>query len=250
VIPTPAGTTLRLHAERVIAAVEEAEAALGAELALTGGAMTIAVFRGSSYYPVGDAVAMFLRRHASVRVTLHGQNSSEAADAVRSRDVEAAIVVLPIDDRSLDVRPLMRDEVVVVGPERHGDGPVTRDGLAGARRILYDADLGWNDPTRRQLARRAQERRIRLEPVVEVDRLEAAIQLADRSVGDTIAPRTVMESPWFPRSVRARPFAEPLYDTHAIITRRGAPLSPAMREFLAVTEEMYERRRTALAHAA
>ena len=49
-----------------------------------------------------------------------GQNSAEVADAVRDGQLEAGLVVLPIDDRGLDVRPRSREELLYVSadPER------------------------------------------------------------------------------------------------------------------------------------
>uniref|UniRef100_UPI0022772724 LysR substrate-binding domain-containing protein n=1 Tax=Streptomyces sp. NRRL WC-3744 TaxID=1463935 RepID=UPI0022772724 len=68
-------------------------------------------------------------------------------------DLEAGLVVLPIDGEGLDVTPLLRDEVVYVSADpRRITQPVTMADLAAAKLILYDAHYGWRDPTRRQLA--------------------------------------------------------------------------------------------------
>ena len=53
-----------------------------------------------------ELVASFLARHPGMTVRLVGRNSSWTAERVRRGDLEAAIVVLPIDDDRLDVRPL------------------------------------------------------------------------------------------------------------------------------------------------
>ena len=79
-----------------------------------------------------------------------------------------------------------------------------------------------------------------IEPQIDVEDVEAALELAAGGLGDTILrPR----DPARARRARAAqalgwvPFAEPIYDTFAFITRRGAPLSPAAREFMALAEE-------------
>ena len=85
------------------------------------------------------------RSHPNVRVRAIGQNSAEVADAVREGRLEAGLVVLPVDDRGLDVRPAMREELLYVSadPER-----VRRadDDRAARRRAA--------DPLRRALGRR------------------------------------------------------------------------------------------------
>jgi DNA-binding transcriptional LysR family regulator len=73
-------------------------------------------------------------------VRLVGRNSSWTAERVRRGELEAAVVVLPIDHDKLDVRPLVRDEVLYVSaiPERTRD-PVTIERLATTPLIFYDA---------------------------------------------------------------------------------------------------------------
>ena len=60
-----------------------------------------------------------------MRVRVVGRNSSEVADAVRDGRLEAALVVLPVDDDGLEVRPAGRDEVLYASadPERAGASP-------------------------------------------------------------------------------------------------------------------------------
>ena len=104
--------------------------------------------------------------------------------------------------------------------------PVTIERLAAAPLILYDAHYGWSDPTRRQLQERAQRAGVQLEPVIEIEDMDAALELAASGLGDTIAPKAALEHrPSFRRLGRAS-FAEPLYDDFAFITRRGAPGHP------------------------
>src|SRR6185312_16226335 len=104
-----------------------------------------------------QVAAAFLRRHPDVSLRLVGRNSSAVADALRRGELEAGIVLLPIDDDKLDVRPIVRDEVLYVSadPERTRR-PATIERLAAAPLIFYDAVSADNDPVRRQLAERAQ----------------------------------------------------------------------------------------------
>ena len=114
--------------------------------------------------------------------------------------------------------------------------PITIERLAVSPLILYDAHYGWNDPTRRQLQERAQQAGVQLKPVIEIEDLEAALELAASGLGDTIAPRAALTRRRSFRSLGSVSFAEPLYDTFAFIARRGAPVSPAARAFLELAE--------------
>ena len=52
-----------------------------------------------------------------MRVRVIGQNSAEVVAAVREGELEAGMIALPIDDRGLDVQPIMRDELVYVSAD-------------------------------------------------------------------------------------------------------------------------------------
>jgi DNA-binding transcriptional LysR family regulator len=234
---TEAGRAFVPEAERVLAAVERAHESMAAVRELRGGTVTFGTFGQANWYGLADVVEALRRAHPNVRVRAVGQNSSEVADAVRAGLIESAVVVLPIDDTGLDVRPAMRAEVLYVSadPERVRRRMSIKR-LAEAPLILYDARWGDEDPTRRQLAERAQHAGVRLEPAIEIEDADVAFDLASRGLGDTLAPRTLVESDRFPSNLHTVSFAEPLYDTFAFIARRGAHLSPGAREIISLIE--------------
>lgn len=163
----------------------------------------------------------------------------EVAAAVASGGLEAGLVVLPIDDDGLVVTPLLRDEVVYVSRDpSHLTAPVTTRELAAARLILYDAHYGEKDPTRRQVAERAQQEGVRVEALIEVEHVESALGLVARGIGDTFVCRAVTRSAAFPAGLGIVAFAEPLFDTVALVHRRASVLSPATREIARMASEM------------
>jgi DNA-binding transcriptional LysR family regulator len=238
--PTEAGNALRPHAERTLDAAEAARESVVAVRELRGGTATFGTWGTARYYPGVDLVAEFRRRHPTVRVRVVGQNSSEVVEAVRAGELEAGMIALPIDDRGLDVQPIMRDEIVYVSTDparvRH---PVTIETLAEAPLILPDASWGSEDPTRRQLAELAQRVGVSIQPEIDVEDVEAAIELAARGLGDTIVARGILLAMGrrVPKRLGWVPFDEPIYDTFAFIARTNAPLSPASREFLSLARE-------------
>jgi DNA-binding transcriptional LysR family regulator len=249
--PTEAGLALRPHAERTLDAAEAARESVVAVRELRGGTATFGTWGTARYYPGVDLVTEFRRRHPSVRVRVVGQNSSEVAEAVRDGELEAGMIALPIDDRGLAVEPIMRDEVVYASIEAsHLRRAMTIEALAEAPLILPDASWGNEDPTRRQLAELAQRVGVSIQPQIDVEDVEAAIELATRGLGDTIVARGILLALGrrVPESLGWVPFDEPIYDTFAFIARAGAPLSPASREFLTLARgrltELAQRLRT------
>jgi DNA-binding transcriptional LysR family regulator len=238
--PTEAGNALRPHAERTLDAAEAARESVVAVRELRGGTATFGTWGTARYYPGVDLVAEFRRRHPTVRVRVVGQNSSEVVEAVRAGELEAGMIALPIDDRGLDVQPIMRDEIVYASTDRaRVRHPVTIEALAEAPLILPDASWGSEDPTRRQLAELAQRVGVSIQPEIDVEDVEAAIELAARGLGDTIIARGILLAMGrrVPKRLGWVPFDEPIYDTFAFIARTNAPLSPASREFLSLARE-------------
>jgi DNA-binding transcriptional LysR family regulator len=240
---TEAGRMLLPHAERTLASAEEAVESVKEVRTLTGGTASFGTFGSAHHYLLGGLVQDFRRRYPDVRVRVVGQNSAEVADAVREGRLEAGLIALPIDDRGLEVTPSISEEnhYVSASPQRLRK-PKTIEEIAAAPLILYDARWGAVDPMRRQLDERAQRAGVRIEPEIEVEYMTAALDLAARRLGDTIASPSVLVTRGFSRKLESVSLDPPLFDTYAFVTRRNAHLSPATRAFL----ELAERRVAAM----
>src|SRR3712207_5204597 len=107
VVATEAGRAFAEHATRSLRAVEEAADSVGDLTALRRGTVAIGIFGEPSAWRVDELAAAFLRRHPEVSVRLVGRNSSAVVESVRRGELEAGVVVLPIDADRLDVRPIV-----------------------------------------------------------------------------------------------------------------------------------------------
>jgi DNA-binding transcriptional LysR family regulator len=230
---TEAGREFVVHARRVIAAADEAADSVAQMRSLLGGTITFGAFGAPAHYRFAELIEDFAGRYPAVRLRLKGRNSSSVADDVRSGEVEAGLAVLPVDDDGLDVTPVARDEVVYVSADRK----LTRSAVGMAQVaaqpfVLYEAQFAAVDPTRRQFAERAQAAGLRIESQFEVEHLDTAVQLASRGLANTYVPRAVASSDLFPSHLTTCSFEPRMYDTFALVTRRGTRLSPAMAEFV------------------
>ena len=237
VLPTDAGHAFAEHAARSLRALEDATGSVGEFTAMRSGEVALGTFSAPSTWRLDEIVTAFLQRHPNMTVRFLSRNSSAIADRVRQGRLEAGIVLLPVDDHRLDVRPLVRDEVLYVSaePERTRR-PATIERLAAAPLIFYDAESAEDDPIRRLLAERAQALGLRLRPRVEVEMAELALTLVARGLGDTYLPASYTHAPYYPPGLTTASFAPTLFNTFAIVTRPAARLSPGTRELLAGLE--------------
>ena len=228
---TAAGSELAGWARQIVESADRADEALIELRGLERGSIALGVLRNANFYFLPDVVESFHRRRPQVQLRLFGQNSFEVVEGVKAGRFEAGIVVLPVPDEELEVFPLLRDEVLWASADpARVSSPVTIEQIAQGPTVLYDASHSWNDPTRRQLSERAQERGLRIEPIVEVEYLEAALELVRRGIGDTMVSRAVAQSGGFPEGIRTASFAEPLYDTIAFIRRANSVMPPVILE--------------------
>ena len=233
VVATEAGRAFAEHAARSLRAVEDAADSVGELTALRGGTVALGIFGEPSAWRVDELAGAFLRRHPDVSLRLVGRNSSAIAERVRRGELEAGVVLLPIDDDTLDVRPIVRDEILYVSAfAARTRRPVTVEQLAATPLVFYDAESADKDPIRRQLAERAQRLGVRLQPKIEVELKDIALRLVATGIGDTYLPSAYTHAPYFREGLSTASFNPPLYDAFAIITRPGARLSPGVRELL------------------
>lgn len=242
-VPTAAALELRPHATQAVSAVQNGIDTIQALTSLDRGTCTFGVLRNAAYYALADLAETFHHRHPNVRLRLVGINSAHVARSIASGELEAGLLVLPVDEDGLEVRPLFRDEVLYASATRAADaGPVTIDEVAAAKLVLYDAFAGWDDPTRRQLLERARLRGLSIEPAVEVENVETALSLVAAGAADTIVSRSITEAEGFATGIRTFPFAEPMHDTIALVKREGMLLSPATQRLAELAERMLRER--------
>ena len=88
---TDAGRRLAVHAERILAMVEEAEADLSAQAAQPSGRVVVTAFP-SAAVAFAPALARSLRAHPKLSLLLRQSSPAEGLQLVRSGEVEVAII--------------------------------------------------------------------------------------------------------------------------------------------------------------
>jgi len=236
---TDAGRLLRPEAERALAAVADAGHVVREARTLTGGTASLGTFSTAHHLLLPALVEHFVRLHPQVAVRVVGENSVRLADAVRAGRLEAGLVALPIDDEGLEVGAAVAEFEVVYASSRVDrlEGAMTVERLAAGVLVLPEARWGDEDPTRRQLAERAQRSGVTIAPRIEVQHANASLELAARGVGDTLVTRALLDSLGYGDRLAWVPLDPPLHETFAFIQRRNARLSPATRALMTLAEQ-------------
>lgn len=238
---TEAGTTLYGQAQKVMAAMEEMEASMQGARDLKGGTASLGTFGLAQRYLVNDVVTSFVARHPNVTIRVIGQHSSEVIEQVRSGELEAGLVTMPVDQPSLVVEPVADDDILYAAlPGKDTERPMSIERLAEIRLIAWPSVDGWRDSIRRKFRQWAEDAGVILEAGVEVDHMESALDLAALGLGGTYILRTIAESSQFPEALATVSFERPLTETYAFIRRRDHQLSPASTELVRLAREQME----------
>jgi DNA-binding transcriptional LysR family regulator len=233
VVPTPAAESLRPHAERAVAAAEDARRAVQSVTAIETGTVRFGIFGTARLYAGAALVADMLEAHPGVRVELIGQNSADVQEQLRRGRIEAAMIaVTQVNSEGLHVTPVARDELVYISadPERLR-APVTAARLARASLVMPETTWRATDSTRVVLRRMLHETGYNPTTRIEVEDVETAVELVGRGLADSVVHRGVAAQ----LLTRLAPTAGLVslrpkqFDTLAIVHRAGATLSPAAR---------------------
>ena len=231
VVPTTVADTLRPHAERVLAAVDDARQAVQSVKAFETGTIRFGMFGTARLYAGAGLVADVLSRYPGVRVELIGQNSMDVQEDLRRGRIEAAMIAVPtVASEGLDITPVARDELVYISADpAHLETPVTAHRLALASLVMPETTWRADDSTRKVLRRMLHETGRNPQTRIEVEDVETAVELVGMGYADSVVPkgaalqllpRLAPGAGWV--SLRPRQ-----YDTFAIVHRAGATLSPA-----------------------
>ncbi|HEU5037284.1 MAG TPA: LysR family transcriptional regulator [Nocardioides sp.] len=231
VVPTTVADTLRPHAERVLAAVDETRRAVQSVKSFETGTIRFGMFGIARLYAGSGLIADVLSRYPGVRVELIGQNSIEVAEDLRRGRLEAAMLaVSTVASEGLTITPVAREELVYVSADpTRLETPVTAHRLSLASLVMPETTFRAQDSTRQTLRQMLHETGRNPQTRIEVEDIETAVELVGMGFADTVIPKGAAEQ-LLPRlapkaswvSLRPRQ-----YDTFAVVHRSGATLSPA-----------------------
>jgi DNA-binding transcriptional LysR family regulator len=121
---TEAGRRLVVHADAVLARLDEAEADLERTAGGVHGAVRVSAFQTAAFALVLPALADLAERHPGVRCELNDAEAEEALPAVRIGDLDVAVAeeydhAPRRRDPALEREELCRDPLLVALPEGH-----------------------------------------------------------------------------------------------------------------------------------
>lgn len=233
-ILTEAGKRLQPHAKASLQAVMEGHTAVQSVRELRGGVASFGTFGSAYRYFLTDLIQEFNQMFPDVRLKVVGLNSGEVAEAVVNGQIEAGLVMLPINNKSLIAsEPVWSAQVGYISAvDSRLEGKKDIDALLNAPLILSEAKWHNYDPIRKLLYKRASIVGRQLEPLIEVEHQETAFELAARGLGDILATRPFMHELGYQDKLKWVPIDPPVHEVFGFIYRSDTAISAATRELM------------------
>jgi len=223
---TPAGRTLRPHAEQLLRDVAQARQAIHQLQPSAGGALRIAAALSVATYFLPDVLKLYQAANPKTMVTVRAGNSKEVLTMVLDGEADMG-VARSVNHPDVETMTLRDDPLILTGHARHPDARRRRVRLEEVESwplIFYDR--GSSDWTLTQgLFRRAG---LLPNVVLEVEGIEAAKRMVERRLGLGFLPQIAVAHELRRGALVAIEIidAEPLHRNLDVIHRRDQPLTP------------------------
>lgn len=127
---TPAGEVFRQHAEDVLDGVERARDCVREVRGVLRGRVALGALPTVAPYYLPRKLRAFAAEHPQVEVVVHEDTTEQLARAVLSKEIDAAIVSLPVERAGLVAEEFFDEDLLVALPAGHP--------LAGRRTLALD----------------------------------------------------------------------------------------------------------------
>ncbi|MFZ5494750.1 MAG: LysR family transcriptional regulator [Verrucomicrobiota bacterium] len=127
---TPAGELFRAHAERVLEEVELACDKVREVRGLVRGRVALGALPTVAPYYLPARLRAFARKFPGIEVVVHEDTTAQLAAAVLAKEIDLALVSLPVERTGLEAREFFDEPLLVALPAKHR--------LARAKRLTLD----------------------------------------------------------------------------------------------------------------
>lgn len=127
---TPAGELFLAHAERILDEVEQARDTVSGVGGLLRGRVTLGALPTVAPYYLPARLRAFATKHPGIEVVVHEDTTAQLARAVLAKEIDVALVSLPVERAGLVAEEFFDEELLVALPEKHA--------LAAKQRLKLD----------------------------------------------------------------------------------------------------------------
>lgn len=236
---TPAGRTFFVEARRVLTQSERAVRAAQRTSRGDLGPLSLGFVPAADLDLLPRALRLCRTRYPSFEVELHPMTRCQQADALRSGRIQMGLVLLPFDDGSSAVEPLVREPLVAVLPDGHRLARRDRVRMTDLRDETIvsfpRAPRGRDHMTESACRQAGFEPRL----AYATDRIETNLSLVAAGIGVSLLPASIRNLKRV--GVVYRPLLPPAPHVELAVTYPSDAASPSVTTFLQVLRDVTAR---------
>jgi LysR family transcriptional activator of glutamate synthase operon len=239
VLLTEAGQLLRDHCEKIFQDVKNAEMAIRELTGLKRGEVRFGTGSTTLIHQLPPVFETYQARYPNIELIVVSEITDIILRDLRAQRLDLGLVMLPVEERDLQVVPLYDEELKIALPNRH---PLARKptlsiaDLGGLRFILYER----NTVMRRLIDGFFAELGVRPQIAMEIENIEAIKSLIGAGLGASVLPIHAVGNDAADKKVRLmRVKGRPLHRRLALVTLKSSYIPNAVRELSKlITDEL------------
>jgi DNA-binding transcriptional LysR family regulator len=242
--PTAAGAELLAHAGRIDAAVASALDAVARHATGAMGRVRLGAGATACIFLLPPVLGDLRRRYPSLEITVTTGNTSDIVRAVDDNTIDLGLVTMPVSGRSLEVTPVLDDELVAIAPsDVQLPRRVTPAALSRMPLVLFEPGGISRQIPDAWFARAG----ITVKPVMSLGSVEAIKEMVIAGLGCAILPGMAVRNDRDRDLLSIRSLSPQLYRKLAIVMRRDKRLDRGLRETVGAIKALSERGQTTAA---
>jgi DNA-binding transcriptional LysR family regulator len=187
VTTTPAGELLLRLAGRIHRDMRDVVSQISETRELQRGTLTLAGGMTVCMYVLPRLLKMFHRLYPQIELRVASGSAEELAGMLRRHEVDLALLTLPVLAKDLEIRPVLKEELVVVAAPRH---PLSRERTVEPAKLgrypLIVYEPGSN--TRKMIDQFFLEEQIPMDVAMETENVEIIKAMVAAGLGITLIP--------------------------------------------------------------
>jgi DNA-binding transcriptional LysR family regulator len=238
VTPTEAGKAFYRGAREILHRHEQLLGEVKSAADAVRGVLRVGTIYSVGFYLLDSYVRRFMREHSEVDLHLEYTGWNRICAAVIGGEMDLGVLACPEKNRSLEIVPLVSEELVVVCSSAHR---LALRRTLEPRELAGEAFVGFaeNIPTRRHIDKLLKAARTEVNIAIEFDNIELLKRAIMVGAGLSILPKGNVETECargdlaFIRFGDAKNWTRPV----AMVRRRGKKPTPAAQKFLAMLKK-------------
>lgn len=238
VSPTEAGKAFYRGAKDILRRFEQLQGEVKSAADSVRGVLRVGTVYSVGFYLLAPYVRSFLQAHPEVNLYVDYTRWNHVYASVISGEMDLGVVACPERQRSIEIFPLVNEEMVLVCSPKHRLATlqtVEASDLAGEKLVMFEANI----PTRRLVDRLLKAERVDVQVGMEFDNIELLKRAIEIDAGLSILPLGNIQREasdghlCFCRFRNAARWIRPI----GIIRHRGKAAGPAERMFLSILRQ-------------